>query len=47
MSTLPSQDATWPTQATTAKAAAIADPKQIIRAGLLGGSCRRCHYLDL
>jgi hypothetical protein len=36
MSTVPSQDATWPTHATP-RAAGIADTRQIIRAGLLGG----------
>jgi hypothetical protein len=36
MSTVPSQDTTWPTHA-TAQAAGVADTRQIIRAGLLGG----------
>jgi hypothetical protein len=36
MSTVPSQDATWPTHA-TAQAAGVADTRQIIRAALLGG----------
>src|SRR6266704_2623428 len=37
MSTLPSHDAILPTRATTSEAAAIAEPKQMVRAGLLGG----------
>jgi hypothetical protein len=37
MSTLPSHDATWSTSATAAEAGAIADPRLIVRAGLLGG----------
>jgi hypothetical protein len=36
MSTVPSQDATWPTHATS-QAAGVTDTRQIIRAGLLGG----------
>ena len=36
MSTVPSQDATWPTHATS-QAAGATDTRQIIRAGLLGG----------
>jgi hypothetical protein len=37
MSTLPSHDATWSTSATASEAGAIADPRLIVRAGLLGG----------
>jgi hypothetical protein len=36
MSTVPSQDATWPTRATS-QAAGVTDTRQIIRAGLIGG----------
>jgi hypothetical protein len=37
MSTLPSHDAIWPTPATAPGAEDRAEPKQIVRAGLLGG----------
>jgi len=37
MSTLPSHDARWPTPAKVSEAAAVAAPKQMVRAGLLGG----------
>jgi hypothetical protein len=37
MSTLSSHDAVRPTSATTSDAASMTDPRQIVRAGLLGG----------
>jgi hypothetical protein len=37
MSTSPSHNTTWPTSVAPAESAATAAPKQIIRAGLLGG----------
>lgn len=37
MSTLPSRDAAWPIPATTSEAAVTAEPRQMIRAGLIGG----------
>src|ERR1700732_1432482 len=37
MSTLPSRDAAWPIPETTSEAAVTAEPRQMVRAGLLGG----------